>query len=124
MAYAKRALGRRYYACRLLAPGLYAATATAGTQVPAHHHGRGDKDAAATARLLKDERLDVKKAAEFELVPEKGGGFKFEGKNFIAHIKPDGGLAFDNRPPEVVSAHSLSLQQHAQIILTRSLLRV
>ena len=50
-------------------------------------------------RLLGDDRLKEKKAAEFELVPEKGGGFKFEGKNFIAHIKPDGGLAFDNRFP-------------------------
>ena len=50
-------------------------------------------------RLLKDERLEEKKGPEFELVPEKGGGFKFEGKNFIAHIKPDGGLAFDNRFP-------------------------
>ncbi len=50
-------------------------------------------------RLLGDERLKEKKGPEFELVPEKGGGFKFEGKNFIAHIKPDGSLAFDNRFP-------------------------
>lgn len=50
-------------------------------------------------RLLKDERLAEKKGPEFELVPEKGGGLKFEGKNFIAHIKPDGSLSFDNRFP-------------------------
>ena len=50
-------------------------------------------------RLLKDERLAEKKGPEFELVPEKGGGLKFEGKNFIAHIKPDGSLQFDNRFP-------------------------
>ena len=50
-------------------------------------------------RLLKDERLEEKKGPEFELVPDKGGGLKFEGKNFIAHIKPDGSLQFDNRFP-------------------------
>ena len=50
-------------------------------------------------RLLKDERLEEKKAPEFELQPEKGGGYKFEGKNFIAHIKPDGGIEFENRFP-------------------------
>lgn len=50
-------------------------------------------------RLLKDERLEEKKGPEFELLPDKGGGLKFEGKNFIAHIKPDGSLQFDNRFP-------------------------
>ena len=37
-------------------------------------------------RLLKDERLDEKKEEEFQLVPEKGGGFKYDGPNFVAHI--------------------------------------
>jgi hypothetical protein len=50
-------------------------------------------------RLLKDERLEEKKAPDFELVPEKGGGFRGEGKNFIAHIKSDGSITFDNRFP-------------------------
>lgn len=50
-------------------------------------------------RLFKDERLDPKKEAPFELIPEKGGGFKSETKNFIAHIKPDGTISFENRFP-------------------------
>ncbi|MFO0577705.1 MAG: hypothetical protein U1A78_27175 [Polyangia bacterium] len=50
-------------------------------------------------RMIKDSRLDEKKAPDFELVPEKGGGFKCETRNFIAHIKPDGGLEFENRFP-------------------------
>ena len=50
-------------------------------------------------RMLKDDRLEEKKGPEFELIPEKGGGYKFDGKNFIAHIKPDGALDFENRFP-------------------------
>jgi hypothetical protein len=50
-------------------------------------------------RLFKDERLEEKKAPAFELIPEKGGGFRAETKTFIAHIKPDGSLSFDNRFP-------------------------
>src|SRR5262249_4770352 len=50
-------------------------------------------------RLFKDERLEEKKEPPFEIVPEKGGGYKCESRNFIAHIKPDGALSFDNRFP-------------------------
>ncbi len=50
-------------------------------------------------RLFKDERLDPKKEAPFELIAEKGGGYKCETKNFIAHIKSDGSISFDNRFP-------------------------
>jgi hypothetical protein len=50
-------------------------------------------------RLFKDERLEEKKEPPFEIVPEKGGGFKCETPNFVAHIKPDGALSFDNRFP-------------------------
>lgn len=50
-------------------------------------------------RLLKDERLEEKKEAEFHLVPERGGGFKFEGKRFTGHISPEGVLTFDDRFP-------------------------
>lgn len=50
-------------------------------------------------RLIKDSRLEEKKAPDFELIPEKGGGFKCESRNFIAHIKPDGSLEFENRFP-------------------------
>lgn len=50
-------------------------------------------------RLFKDERLEEKKAPRFELVPDKGGGYKCETKTFIAHIKPDGKIEFENRFP-------------------------
>ncbi len=50
-------------------------------------------------RLLKDERLEVKKEPDFLLVPEKGGGFKFDGSHFTAHIGADGALTFDDRGP-------------------------
>lgn len=50
-------------------------------------------------RMLKDERLDVKKEPDFVLVPEKGGGFRYDGKNFNAHIAADGTLTFDDRGP-------------------------
>jgi hypothetical protein len=50
-------------------------------------------------RLLKDSRLDPKKEPDFELIPEKGGGYRAETRNFIAHIKPDGSLSFENRFP-------------------------
>lgn len=50
-------------------------------------------------RLLKDSRLDPKKEPDFELIPEKGGGYRSETRNFIAHIKPDGSLSFENRFP-------------------------
>lgn len=50
-------------------------------------------------RLFKDERLEEKKEPPFEIVPEKGGGYKSDTKNFIAHIKPDGTISFENRFP-------------------------
>lgn len=50
-------------------------------------------------RLIKDERLEPKKEADFELIPEKGGGYRCETKNFVAHIKPDGALEFSDRFP-------------------------
>jgi hypothetical protein len=50
-------------------------------------------------RLLKDERLEEKKEPPFELVPEKDGGFRAETRNFIARIKKDGTLSFENRFP-------------------------
>lgn len=50
-------------------------------------------------RLIEDERLKEKKAPPFEIVLDKDGGYKCETKNFIAHIKPDGSLSFDNRFP-------------------------
>lgn len=50
-------------------------------------------------RLFKDERLEEKKEPKFELIPDKGGGYRSETPNFIAHIKPDGSLSFENRFP-------------------------
>jgi hypothetical protein len=50
-------------------------------------------------RMIKDSRLEEKKVPDFELIPEKGGGFRAETRNFIAHIKPDGALEFENRFP-------------------------
>lgn len=50
-------------------------------------------------RLLKDERLEEKKEAEFHLVPERGGGFRFNGPNFSAHIGADGTLTFKDKFP-------------------------
>lgn len=50
-------------------------------------------------RLLKDERLEEKKEPPFELIPVKGGGFRAETRNFIAHIAKDGTLRFENRFP-------------------------
>ncbi|MCS6912120.1 MAG: hypothetical protein NZ890_02660 [Myxococcota bacterium] len=50
-------------------------------------------------RLFKDERLEEKKEAEFHLVPERGGGFKFNGPNFTAHIAADGTLTFKDKFP-------------------------
>ncbi len=50
-------------------------------------------------RLFKDDRLEEKKEPRFEILPEKGGGFKCETKTFVAHIKPDGAVTFDNRFP-------------------------
>lgn len=50
-------------------------------------------------RLFKDERLEEKKEPKFELVPDKGGGYKCETKTFVAHIKPDGKIEFENRFP-------------------------
>lgn len=52
-----------------------------------------------TDRLIKDDRLDEKKGPEFVLAPEKGGGFKYDGKRFSAHIAPDGSLKFDDAGP-------------------------
>lgn len=54
---------------------------------------------AAPNRLLKDERLEAKKEPEFHLEPERGGGFKYDGKNFIGHISPEGVLTFEERFP-------------------------
>jgi hypothetical protein len=50
-------------------------------------------------RLFKDDRLAEKKEPPFELIPEKGGGFKCETRSFIAHITPDGTVSFENRFP-------------------------
>ena len=50
-------------------------------------------------RLFKDERLEPKKEPRFELLPDKGGGYKCETKTFIAHIAPDGKVTFDDRFP-------------------------
>lgn len=50
-------------------------------------------------RLFKDERLDPKKEADFVLLADKDGGYKSETKNFIAHIKSDGSIDFENRFP-------------------------
>lgn len=50
-------------------------------------------------RLFKDERLEEKKEPDFVLLADKDGGYKSETKNFIAHIKSDGSIDFENRFP-------------------------
>jgi len=50
-------------------------------------------------RLFKDERLDEKKEPDFVLLADKDGGYKAETKNFIARIKSDGSIDFENRFP-------------------------
>ncbi len=50
-------------------------------------------------RLFKDERLEEKKEPTFVLLADKDGGYKSETKNFIAHIKSDGSIDFENRFP-------------------------
>jgi hypothetical protein len=50
-------------------------------------------------RLLKDERLEEKKEPDFPLVPDKGGGYRFDGQHFTARIGPDGALSFEDKGP-------------------------
>ena len=50
-------------------------------------------------RMLKDERLEEKKEPDFVLLADKDGGYKAETRNFIARIKPDGAVDFENRFP-------------------------
>ncbi|MFO0658160.1 MAG: hypothetical protein U0787_24230 [Polyangia bacterium] len=50
-------------------------------------------------RLFKDERLEEKKEPDFVLVPDKDGGYKSETRNFVARIKSDGSIDFENRFP-------------------------
>lgn len=80
----------------VLLPGTYKSL---GGSDPGAGGSGGSTGAKPQNRLLKDERLEEKKEPEFPLVKEKGGGFKYDGSHFTAHIGPDGSVKIDDRGP-------------------------